>query len=148
MDGILVPISLFAALAFVSWAVLVSIRRVMLARVHAGVQTRLLDRLPTADSLIAYTQTEGGRAFVASLLEERAERSSPYKSILHGVQAAILFSVFGVAVLVVIKMGRMSEDALVFGVMALALGIGFALAAGATWVLSSRFGLLTVKTVR
>ena len=149
MDGILVPISLFAALAFVSWAVLVSIRRVMLARVHAGVQARLLDRLPTADSLIAYTQTESGREFVASLLEERAERSSPYKSILNGVQAAILFIVFGAAVLLLHRTQMLQGDGfMVFGTIALALGIGFALAAGATWMLSSRFGLLTVKTVR
>ena len=148
MEGILVPISLFAALAFVSWVVLVSIRGILLARVQAGVQTRLLDRLPTADSLIAYTETEGGREFVASLLEDRSQRNSPYKSILNGVQAAILFSVFGVTVLWLSKIGRLAEGFVVLGSLALALGVGFALAAGATWMLSSRFGLLTAKTVR
>ena len=141
--GILVPISLFAAIAAVSWVVIVSLRRVLVARLQASVQARLLDRLPSAESLIAYTQTEAGRAFVTSLLEEQAQRASPYKTVLNGVQAAILLSVFGLAILMLSKMGRVGEDSIVIGVIALALGIGFALAAGATWMLSDRFGLLT-----
>ena len=92
---------------------------------------------------MAYTQTAAGGEFVRSLLEERAQRSSPYRTILNGVQAAILFSVFGLAVLLLCKMGVLAEGLVVLGVIPLALGIGFALAAGATWLLSSRFGLLT-----
>ena len=141
--GNLVPISLFAAIAYVSWAVIVSIRRVLVARVQASVQARLLDRLASAESLISYTQTEAGRDFVTSLLEERAHRSSPYKAILNGVQSSILFSVFGITLLLLHRAGTLSGDGfVVFGAIPLALGIGFALAAGATWLLSNRFGLL------
>ncbi len=141
-SGILVPISLFFALAWVSWVVIVSIRRFLIARLQANVQARLLDRLPSPESLIAYTGTEAGRDFITSLLQERA-LSSPYKSILNGVQAAILLSVFGATLLLLHRNLAFSGDGtLVFGAISLALGIGFALAAGATWLLSSRFGLL------
>ena len=141
--GILVPISLFAAIAFVSWVVIAGIRRLLVARLQASVQARLIDRFASAESLLAYTSTEAGREFVRSLLEERAERSSPYRSILNGVQAAILLTVFGIAVLLLHHAGTLPGEAfLVFGAIPLALGIGFALAAAATWLLSSRFGLL------
>ena len=141
-SGNLVPISLFIALAWVSWVVIVSIRRFLIARLQASVQARLLDKLPSAEALITYTETEAGRNFVNSLLEERDFRSSPYRSILHGVQASILLSVFGITLLLLHRNPAFSGDGeLVFGAITLSLGIGFALAAGATWLLSSRFGL-------
>ncbi len=146
MDGILVPISLFAALAAVCWVVIASIRNVLVARMQTGVQLRLLDRLPSAESLIAYGSTTAGRDFLGTLLEDRSHRNSPYRSILNSVQASILLTVFGITLLLLHQHHALYADSVVvFGAISLALGIGFALAAGATWLLSSRFGLLTAQ---
>ncbi len=143
-SGNLVPISLFGAMAWVSWILIVSVRRLLIARMQTGIQARLLDRLPSADSLIAYSETASGRDFITSLLDERASRSAPYQSILNGVQAAILLSVFGATLLLLHRTLAFSGDGeLVFGAISLALGVGFALAAGANLLLASRFGLLT-----
>ena len=139
-------VALFVALAFVSWTVIVSIRRVMIVRLNATVQSRVLDKLPSAESLVAYSQTEHGRSFLHSLLEERASSTSPYRSILSGVQAAILLSVFGLALLFLHRIHVLYDDGpVVFGVISLALGIGFALAASTTYLLSSRFGLFEAR---
>jgi len=143
MDEKIIPIVLFLVMGFIAWVVIASIRRVLVARLQAGVQTRLLDRFNSAESLMAYGETESGRQFLASVLEERAARTSPYRSILSGVQAGILLIVFGLALLLLHHTGVTQEDAvIVFGVIPVALGIGFLLAAAATYVLSSKFGLL------
>ena len=143
MDGILVPISLFAALAAVSWVVIASIRQVLVTRTHATVQMRLLDKLPSGESALAYSQSSAAQRAFGDLLES-ATSPGPYRSILNGVQAAILLSVFGATLLLLHRNPSFSSDGvLAFGAISLALGIGFALAAAATYLLSSSFGLLT-----
>jgi hypothetical protein len=146
MDKASVPIALFAMIAFTSWVVIASIRRFLIARVHAGISTKLLDRFNTAESLMAYGETAPGRQFMAAIVEESAHRTSPYKSILTGVQAGIIFTVFGLMLLLLHHLGICPADAvIVFGAVPVTLGIGFLLAAAATYVLSQRFGLLTKK---
>ena len=142
MDGNLVPISLFAALAAVSWVVIASIRQVLVTRVHATVQMRLLEKLPAGESALAYSQSPAAQRAFGDLLDPA--RSAPYRSILTGVQTAILLIVFGFTLLLLPKLQpSMAESGvIVFGTISLALGIGFALAAGATWLLSNHFGLL------
>jgi len=110
---------------------------------QAGVQFRLLERFNSAESLIAYGETATGRQFLTSLVQEREAQTSPYRSILAGVRAGIVLMVFGAALLLLHHTGVTPEDAvLVFGAIPLALGIGFLLAAAATYVLSKSFGLL------
>ena len=143
MDGILVPIAFFGVMGFIAWVVISAIRRVLVARLQAGVQTRLLDRFNSSESLMAYGETEPGRQFLTSVLEERAARTSPYRSILSGVQAGILLIVFGSALLFLHHTGVAQEDVtIVLGAIPVALGIGFLLAAAATYLLSGKFGLL------
>ena len=142
MNGNLVPISLFAALAAVSWVVIASIRQVLVTRVHATVQMRLLDKLPSGESAVAYSQSPAAQRAFGDLLDP-ATRSGPYRSILNSVQAAILLSVFGATLLILHRNPAFSGDGtLAFGAISLALGIAFALAGAATYLLSSSFGLL------
>jgi hypothetical protein len=143
MEKALVPIALFAMIGFTTWVVIASIRRYSIARMQAGVQFRLLERFNSAESLIAYGETATGRQFLTSLVQEREAQTSPYRSILAGVRAGIVLMVFGAALLLLHHTGVTPEDAvLVFGAIPLALGIGFLLAAAATYVLSKSFGLL------
>jgi hypothetical protein len=146
MDKASIPIALFAMIGFTSWVVINSIRRFLIARVHANISARLLDRFNTAESLMAYGETAPGRQFMAALIEESADRTSPYRSILTGVQAGIIFTVFGLMLLLLHHLGICpADEAIVFGAVPVTLGIGFLLAAAATYVLSQKFGLLTQK---
>jgi hypothetical protein len=144
MVEILVPFFFFVTITAIASIVISSIRQILLARSQATVQARLLDKLPSAESLLAYTETASGRNFLSSISELHTTRTSPFKTILNGVQAAILLSVFGITLLLLHEHHALPDPSvLVFGAISLALGIGFALAAGATWLLSSSFGLLS-----
>ncbi len=156
MVDMLVPFFFFATVASIVWIVVVSIRQVLLARAQTAVQTRLLDKLPTAESLMAYSETTAGQSLLSALAANAITASSPYKGILNGVKTAILLAVFGVTLLVLPKfvptlspsgVALADSGIVIFGVISLALGIGFALATAATWVLSRRFGLLTVPSL-
>ncbi len=141
--GVLVPVALFAMIGFISWVIISSIYRFRVARIQATAQIKLLERFSSAESLLAYGETSGGQQFMKSLVEERQSARSPYKNILSSVQAGIILIVFGLALLFLHHSGVTPEDAvIVFGTVPVALGIGFLLSAGATFALSTRFGLL------
>jgi hypothetical protein len=145
MDGkeILVPIVMFSMVGFVLWVVISAIRKVLIAKMQSNVHTRMIDKFGSADSLIAFGATEPGQQFLTSLVEERAVRTSPYRSILSGVQAGMVLFVFGLTLLWLHHNGTTPADAVVvFGAIPVALAVGLWLAAGSTYLLSSKFGLL------
>lgn len=139
MQDILVPGSAFFMIGWIVWVIFSSIRRYKVARFQAEVQTRLLHQLGTAENVLAYTSTPAGQQFVADLT---TERTTPYERILSSVQAGIIIAVFGVALLVLrSKLPFADEGFTIFGTLAVALGIGFGLAAMASYLLSRSFGL-------
>lgn len=99
-----------------------------------------MDRFGTTQDLIAYAGTETGRDFLRSLsLEQR----SPYDRIIGAVQAGIVSFFFGAALLFLRSRVPGGEQVLlVFGTIFATLGIGFVLAAAASYSLSKSFGLL------
>jgi hypothetical protein len=139
----LVPIVLFLVLGFIGWVVIASIRRIVVARQQAHIQTILLARFSTPESFMAYAETAAGKQFMDSLVADRETYNSPYRSIISGTQGAIVLIVFGLTLLFLHHTGVTPADAvIVFGAIAIALGVGFGLAAGATYFLSDKFGLL------
>lgn len=132
--------TLIVGCSFVLWTIFTTIRRYKIARLQADIQSKLVDKFGTTQDLIAYTGTETGREFLRSLsLEQR----SPYDRIIAAVQAGIVSFFLGVALLFL--RGRISggeQVLLVFGTIFSTLGIGFVLAAGASYSLSKSFGLL------
>jgi hypothetical protein len=67
---------------------------------------------------------------------------TPYARILSSTQAGIIILAFGVALLVLRAKLPFSDEAFtVFGTLAVALGIGFGVAAVASYFLSRSFGL-------
>jgi hypothetical protein len=139
MTDVLVPLSLFFMIGWIVWVLFSSIRRYKIAKFQADVQSRLLQRLDTSQSLLAYVETPAGTQFVEGLSTERV---TPYERILSSTQAAIIITAFGVAMLVLRSKLPFSDEAFtVFGTLAIALGVGFGLAAGASYFLSRSFGL-------
>jgi hypothetical protein len=143
MPEILGPITFFVVMGLIGYILIVTTGNVRVVKLQVGVQTKLLDKLHTAENLIAYGETEAGRHFLASLIEERAARNSPHRSILSGVRAGILLVTFGGTLLLLHHVEVLRAGAfLAFGAISMALGVGFGLAAGATYGLSRKLGLL------
>lgn len=144
MEGVLVPFIVFFTIGWIAWVVLSSIRRYKIARLQSDVQMKLLDKIDSSQSVLAYAETEAGRHFLNSLAVERTEGSAPH-SILGGVRAGIILIAVGIALVSLLHSmvyGDGPQVCRFFGTLAIALGIGFELAALATYFLSQSFGLL------
>jgi hypothetical protein len=142
-DNILVPFFVCAMLGWIAWVIFSSIRRYLLAKTQSAVQMRLLDKVDSSQTLLAYSETEAGRRFLESLRVEQGEPAMPFRRILGGLQWGIVLSVFGIGMLVLHGAGVAPEQEFtVFGGMTLSLGVGFCIAAAASYFLSRSMGLL------
>jgi hypothetical protein len=145
MENILIPLFVSTLIALIAWLIFTSIRRVVMARLQATLQAKLLDRINSPETLLTYVSTDAGREFVEALRfeREREPRTAPFRSILIGVQSSIVLIVFGGALLLLHATHTLPDDsAVVMGTLPVALGIGLGIAAAATYVLSRNFGLL------
>jgi len=139
-DIVIVPM-IISMLSWIAWVIFSTIRRYKIAKLQAEVQTRLLDKFGSGQELLAYVQTDTGKRFLDSLV---AEQRTPYGRILGAAQTSVILLLLGAALMFL--RGRVSEAEqgfLVLGTLILALGIGFALSAAVSYVLSKSFGLLT-----
>lgn len=142
-----IAVSMFFMIGWITWVIFSSVRRYKIARFQADVQARLLHQLDSSQSLLAYVETPAGRQFVKDLSTERAERNGPYQRILSSTQAGIILTIFGAALLVLRSRVNGGEEPLtVFGTLAIALGLGFCVAAAASYFLSRSFGLFDRET--
>jgi hypothetical protein len=140
-DGF-VPLVVFSTFAWIAWVIFSSLRRYKIAKLQAGVQMKLLEKIDSSQSVLAYAETEAGRNFLNSLIVEQT-KANPYKNILNGVWAGIMFIAFGIALLSLRSLAGNSVQTDIFiGTIMLTLGIGFEVAAAATYFLSRSFGLL------
>lgn len=130
---------LFWTIGWIAWVIFSSIRRYRIARFQAEVQVKLLERLESSQNLLSYIETEAGRKLIDSL---SLERETPYGRILGSVQAGIVLSIFGAALLILRATGAMEREQMIFGTLAVGLGVGFGVAAVASYFLSRSFGLL------
>jgi hypothetical protein len=135
-----VAIAVTGMFSWLAWVIFSTIRRYKIAKLQAGVQTRLLDKVGSGQELLAYAQTEAGRELIESL---KVERVSPYGRIIGALQTGIVLLLFGAALLLLRNhVSGASEGFVVFGTLICALGMGFALSAAASYYLSKSFGLL------
>ncbi|HWW96563.1 MAG TPA: hypothetical protein VNY74_02660 [Edaphobacter sp.] len=143
MHRILVPLFVFSTVGWVAWLIFSSIRRYLLAKMQWGVQMRLLEKVDSSQTLLAYAETESGRRFLESLRVELGEPTMSFQRILSGVQSGIVLSSFGAGMLLLHGYDVAPErEFTIVGVLALALGIGFGVAALSSYLLSRSFGLL------
>ena len=125
-------------------------RWLRVSRTQAEVHTKLLDRLTNNEDLLAYIQTPAGRRFLESgpLLtdgEPPKTAGAPLSRIIWALQAGVVLASLGLGFW--IAESRFPEDMgegfFIIGTLATALGVGFVLAAGLAYMISSRFGLVT-----
>jgi len=138
-DLILFPM-MFSFFAGIVWFVLTTIRRYKVAKLQAEVSNKLIDKFGSSQELLAYAQTEQGKALLISIT---TEPGTLFGRIVGSLQAGIVLMVFGSALLFLHWMiVGAAQTFLVFGVLILALGIGFALAGAVSYFFSKSVGLL------
>jgi hypothetical protein len=124
---------------FVVWMIFTSVRHYKSTKLQADIQNKLLDKFGSSQDLLNYVQSEAGKQFLHSLI---VERRTPYGRILSAAQASVLLAFFGGALLFLrSRVSGAEEGFLVFGTLFLALGVGFACSAAASYFLSKSFGL-------
>lgn len=156
--GVLAGIGLF--LAFMTLIVIVGSvagqvvdyrRWVRQTRMQTEVHTKILDRLQSNEELLAYVQTPAGRNFLeftpaGPRLEPRMS-SAPFGRILWSVQAGLVLAALGIGLRY--ARGTVPEEVMpaftVLGIIVMSLGLGAVLSAIASYVLSSRLGLLPTR---
>ena len=118
-----------------------------LSKVQMEVHTKLMDRFTSNEDLLAYIQTPAGKRFLESApiqLDSPRAINAPLGRILWSAQAGAVATVLGLGVLVVsrtaIEEGASPLSG--FGVVIIALGIGFLVSAFLAYALTRRFGLL------
>jgi hypothetical protein len=126
-----------------------------LARVQTDAHTKILDRFTDNADLLAYIQSHAGKRFLEStpIMLEAGPRqvSAPMGRILWSVQAGLVITAAGIGLYMVggqFMNPRIAGNAFgphplqVLGALAMAVGIGFVVSAGASFVISKRLGLI------
>lgn len=135
-------ISVFGTICFITWTIFSSIRRLRLARTQADVQTILLSRFDSAQNMTSYIQSDAGKQLLNGL---RFEPESPLAPMLACVRWGIVIMFLGAALCLLRAIGAVDSDTIVPGVLALALGIAFEVAAVVSWYLYRALGLAELQ---
>ena len=131
-------IAVFSTISFITWTIFSSVRRYKMARVQADVQTVLLARFDSAQNMAAYVNTDAGKRFLSSLA---FEREAPLAPMLDCVRWGIVIMFLGAALCLLRGIHAVDPDVIVPGILALALGLGFEIAAVVSWYLYRSLGL-------
>jgi hypothetical protein len=116
-------------------------------RIQSEFHNRLLERMGSSAEVLAYAQSSGRDLLpqVPRIEPAGAALAPPFGRILWSVQAGLVAAAAGVGLLFVKQYvaEEIGQMLLTLGVLTLSLGIGFALAAAASYMLSVRLGLFT-----
>jgi hypothetical protein len=145
---------LMAGVAFVLlWLIrhfLAHRRWVRSSRLQMEIHNRLMERLQNGDDVKKYLESASAARVLADdptlAPTSSGAFGSPVGRILLAVQVGLVLACTGIGVLMVKRLvfatGAASDTLVFFGVIGLAIGVGFALSAGASFIISRRFGLL------
>jgi len=122
-------------------------------RTQLELQSKMVDRFPTSEELIAYLRSSGATPMMAEpppsgSWPRMALPGTPVNRVLWSVQAGLVLSALAVGLVFVSNRLAIPEIGEVFytiGVLLLAMGIGFVLSAAASYMLSQRLGILAPK---
>lgn len=121
-------------------------------KTQSEVHAKLLERMTASDDLKAYMESEAGQRFLqASPLPMEAANQqtmgAPFSRILWSVQVGIVLVALGIGFMFVRRGLETEVQQMIgaWGTLAIALGVGFAISAAASYVISSRLGLLDQK---
>jgi hypothetical protein len=150
-QGITVFLGFAMAIGLISWLIrtLIDYRRWhRLSRVQTDFHTKLLDRFTANEDLLAYVQSSAGAKFLESapITLDAGPRSigAPLGRILWSAQSGLVMAALGIGLQVASSQitDEASQPLHVLGILGISLGVGFALSALMSFVISQRLGLL------
>jgi hypothetical protein len=126
---------------------LVSHRRWLRAtKLQSDVHGKLLERLTSNQELMAYMDSPAGKQFLMAMPPadlNPGQPAAPLSRILLSVQIGMVLVAAGIGMLFVRSIvPEYLQAPVVLGVMGIAIGVGFILAAASSYILSKRLGLL------
>jgi len=119
-----------------------------LSKVQTEAHNKLLDRFTANEELLAYISTPSGKRFLESapimLDTAAASIGAPVKRILWAIEIGVVMVCLGGGLLLAQNNlpAEVSQVLFVVSILVTALGIGFVLAAAATYLLSRQLGVL------
>jgi hypothetical protein len=154
-EGIFQGTAIFLVFAVITgalvWLVktLVDYRRwYRLSKVQTEAHNKLLDRFTANEELLAYITTPSGKRFLESapimLDNGSASIGAPVKRILWAIEIGVVMVCLGIGIYFAQVAAPREVSLVLFAVSIIvtALGIGFVLASGASYLLSRRMGVL------
>lgn len=149
-EGLTIVGAISAVVIGVTWLVrlFVSHRRwIRATRMQSELNNRLLERLGSNDQLLAYLQSQTGQQLMAAPVitdMSAPTAAAPLSRILWAVQAGLVLVSAGIGLLIVRNyvFEEAGDQLLTMGVLGISIGVGFAAASVASYLLSQRFGLL------
>ena len=138
---ITVMITLACGVVLIVRALLDHLRRTKSERLQSEVYNKMLDKMGNSQEVLAWMETEAGKNLFQA---PAAERPAPYTRILNSVQYGIIAIVLGGGIMGAgsLLRGSDQEPAFVIGTLVMSLGAGMLLAAGGSYALSKKFGLI------
>ena len=102
-------------------------------------QRRMLEKFSSAGELAAFTETDSGRRFLENLSTEQGVHA---QWVLGSIRKGIVLTLLGIGLCTLPAFESDLRPLAFFGVVALALGLGFLISAWASYRLSKAWGLL------
>jgi hypothetical protein len=144
---IILPI-LFSMIAFIAWTAMSTLQRRHHLKLMTDFNSRLLERIGSVKDFSEFLQTDGGAKFMNSLTVERGA-SGPRERILRTTTIGIVVSALGLGFLFLSRhfgtdaySSDMDEVLLIFGVIALSIGLGCLVSAAVSYYLARVLGVL------
>jgi len=125
-------------------------------RAQTELNTKLIDRFSSSDELLAYLQSPAGKTLIEPAMVPHAgprpmPMNAPLSRIFWSLQSGIVVSTLGTGLIVVSRGVATDEFAQVLygvGIVVLTIGLGFAISAAVSYVLSQRLGLIQSLSAR
>lgn len=123
-----------------------------LSKVQAEVHNKLIDRLASNDEMLAYIQSPAGAGFLkagpAAAGNGAKSMHAPFGRILWSAQAGVVLLALGLGLrwVTVTAPVEVVEMLRFLGIIGQALGVGFLVSAGLSYVISRRMGLIDPAT--
>ncbi len=151
VGGIGVFVIMSSVIGFFVWVVRTIIdhrRWLRLSKVQVEVHSKVLDRLSSHDDLLAYIQSPSGRRFLDSAPIEVGGAPRPSTAaltrVMWSLQAGIVLCAVGLGFWVLgrTSLAEAAQGLSIISTLALTLGLGFIVSAGASYTISTRHGLI------
>ena len=134
----------FATFSWIAYVILEILRTRQRVQATSALQGKLIDRLGAQDVGLFLSSENGGQLLRA--LSHQPPDDAAHVRVLRALQAGLVFLALGIGLFVYSSMRALPievEDGVAFfAILAVALGVGLLSAAGASYVLSRRLGLL------